>query len=185
MSESIKEHLSPELQLMAKKVGPYNQPATDLQSLELAEAPDKWDVRWLGLAKYISTFSKDPSTQVGAVLVKDRRVISLGFNGFPQGMSDDPALYANREEKYSRVVHGEVNALIFAGRQVDGATLYTWPFAPCDRCAVQMLQAGIRLFVFPRLAPDKEERWGVSLKRSKQFFHEVGAVWVELPQELV
>jgi len=196
----------------AKKVDVYTWPTTDLQDFEtpqaamdalqlqakildltpeelsreerkiLAVAEDKWDRRFVQLAQFISEWSKDPSTRVGAVITRDRRIVSTGYNGFPQGMSDDAALYANREEKYSRVIHGETNALIFANQSLEGATLHTWPFAPCDRCAVQMLQAGIRRFVFPKLSADKVERWGASMERSKLFFKECGATWVELPE---
>jgi dCMP deaminase len=141
---------------------------------------DKWDQRFLDLAKYISSWSKDPSTKVGAVITDHRRVVSLGFNGFPQGMNDDPALYENRDEKYSRVVHGEINALLFAQQSVRNHTLYTWPFAPCDRCAVQMIQAGISKFVFPALDLEKQERWKASLDRSKQFIKEAGLTYLEV-----
>ena len=98
-----------------------------------------WDKRFLALAQYVSTWSKDPSTKTGAVIVSGRRVVSLGYNGFPQGMPDLPVLYDDREEKYSRVVHCEINALLFAERTVRGCTLYTWPFLSCDRCFVQMV----------------------------------------------
>lgn len=141
---------------------------------------DKWDLRFLDLAKYISAWSKDPSTKVGAVIADYRRIVSLGFNGFPQGMSDNPALYENRDEKYSRVVHGEINALLFAQTSVRNHTLYTWPFAPCDRCAVQMIQAGISKFVFPALDLEKQERWKASLDRSKQFIKEAGLTYLEV-----
>ena len=65
---------------------------------------DKWDSRFLELAKLVSTWSKDPSTKTGAVIVRpDRSVASIGFNGFPVKMSDHQELYDNREEKYSRL----------------------------------------------------------------------------------
>ena len=94
----------------------------------------KWDVRFILMARFVSEWSKDPSTKTGAVIVRpDRSVTSVGFNGFPKNMPDDPALYANREEKYSRVVHCEINASIHSREPVAGYTLYTWPFASCDR----------------------------------------------------
>src|SRR5258706_5958775 len=107
----------------------------------------KWDARFLRLAKEISTWSKDPSTQTGTVIVRDHVIIGSGFNGFPTRMRDDPELYADREQKYSRIVHCEVNAMIFASEPLTGAMLYTWPFLSCDRCAVQMIQAGIAGFI--------------------------------------
>ena len=143
---------------------------------------EKWNLRFLALAQHISAWSRDPSTQCGAVIVRDdKRVVSMGFNGFPAGMPDDPALYEDRSEKYSRVLHAEVNALLFADRElVKGATLYTWPLACCDRCAVQAIQSGIRTFVFPKLPEELTSRWGASVAKTKQFYNEVGATWLEI-----
>lgn len=136
------------------------------------------------MAKLVSTWSKDPSTQTGAVIVRPNgTVASVGFNGFPKGMNDDPALYANREEKYSRVVHCEVNALIFSEGSVVGSTLYTWPFLSCDRCMVQMLQAGIKRFVAPVASLDGLSRWGAAFAKVKQYAAEVGVEVVEVSRE--
>src|SRR5260370_42252317 len=97
----------------------------------------KWDLRYLDMARLGSTWSKDPSTQTGAVIVRPNGTVAgVGFNGFPKGMSDDPALYANREEKYSRIVHCEVNALLFSGGSVQGATFSTCAFLNFGRCMV-------------------------------------------------
>ena len=83
----------------------------------------KWDKRFLDLSQLISSWSKDPSTKVGAVVVDDdRRVISLGYNGFPRGVSDDERL-DNRESKYKIVTHAEANALLFASESLKGYTI--------------------------------------------------------------
>lgn len=134
---------------------------------------EAWD-RWLlGLARYTSTASKDPSTKVGSVIARpDHSIVSLGFNGFPKGMPDTLELYADREQKYSRVIHAEMNALMFAGERLDGCTVYTWPMAPCDRCCVHLLQKGIRRFVFPQNVP---ERWRAAREKSILYLMEVGA----------
>lgn len=101
-----------------------------------------WDHYFLALAKLASSRSKDPSTQTGAVIVRsDHTLCSEGYNGFPKNMPDKPEWYADRNEKYSRVIHCEMNALLSSRERVDGYTLYTYPFASCDRCAVHMLQA--------------------------------------------
>jgi dCMP deaminase len=142
---------------------------------------DKWDIRFLEMAKLVSTWSKDPSTQTGAVIVRpDKTILSVGFNGFPKNMKDTPDLYANREVKYSRIVHCEMNALIHSPSSVVGATLYTYPFASCDRCAVHMLQAGIIRFVYPVLPEDKKERWGEALARTVAYFQEAGVQYTEI-----
>jgi len=139
----------------------------------------KWDRRFLRLARTVSRWSKDPSTQVGAVITSGNRLVSVGFNGFPQKMNDTGEFYEDRSAKYSRVVHAEINALIFAERVVAGYTLYTWPCGPCDRCTVQMIQAGISLFVFPECPAEQLSRWEQSLALSKTYIEEAGAKWRE------
>ena len=119
-----------------------------------------WDQRFMDLAATVASWSKDPSTKAGAVIVRgDKSIASVGFNGFPRTMRDDPDLYEDREKKYSRIVHCEVNALLHARERVEGYTLFTYPFMCCDRCVVQMIQAGIARFVFPKATPEQEERW--------------------------
>lgn len=142
---------------------------------------DKWDLFYLGMAQYVSTASKDPSTKTGAVIVApDNSVVSVGFNGFPKRMPDDDALYQDRETKYSRILHCEVNALIFAGRSIpDGSTLYTYPFMSCDRCVVQMLQAGILRFVAPTATSEQNERWGDAFAKTRKYILECGGELVE------
>jgi len=144
----------------------------------------KWDLRYLEMAKLVSTWSKDPSTKTGAVIVRPNGTVAgVGFNGFPKGMNDDPAIYANREEKYSRVVHCEVNALLFSGGPIEGSTLYTWPFLSCDRCMVQMLQGGIKRFVAPVSSLDGLTRWGAAFERVKSYAKEAGVEVVEISRE--
>lgn len=142
----------------------------------------KWDLRFLELAKLVSTWSKDPSTQTGAVIVRpDNTLVSVGFNGFPQNMPDTPEDYANREVKYSKIVHCEVNAVLFADRlALKGATLYTHPFISCDRCFVQMLQAGITRFVAPKATEEQNTRWGPAFDKVRQYAKEAGVELVEV-----
>lgn len=141
---------------------------------------NKWDIRFMDMAKLVSTWSKDPSTQTGAVIVRpDRTIASVGFNGFPVGMTDTAERYADREQKYSRIVHCEMNALLHAGESVKGCTLYTFPFASCDRCCVHMLQAGIKDFVAPILPAHLEERWLESINKTKSYMLECGANFTE------
>ncbi len=105
---------------------------------------NKWDRRFLLLAKQISTWSKDPSTQVGAVLVRPNKTIcSVGFNGFPAGFNDSPKLYNDRELKYKAVKHAEENAILFSSEPIDGYTMYVYPLAPCSLCAGDMAQKSI------------------------------------------
>lgn len=113
-----------------------------------AVVKDKWHARFLRLAEHVATWSKDPSTKVGAVIVGDRRkVLGLGYNGFPRGVVDSGERYGDRPTKYQLVVHAEVNAILNAGQSVEGATLYTWPLPPCNECAKVVIQSGIKRIV--------------------------------------
>ena len=136
---------------------------------------DKWDHRFLALAKHISNWSKDPSTQVGAVIThtRSKRVVSMGFNGFPAGVEDNRERLDDRDTKYEMVVHAEQNALMFAGDRAEGCTLYVHPLPPCARCAVMIIQAGIKRVVCDQ--PDFDhQRWGEAAKIADTLFREAG-----------
>jgi dCMP deaminase len=122
---------------------------------------EKWDSRFLELAKHISEWSKDPSTKVGCVVVgEDREIRSTGFNGFPRGIEDDSDRLEDREKKYPLICHAEENAIMHAARigiSLKGNTAYiSWP--PCSRCARSLIQAGVNEVVFPT-GVDVPERW--------------------------
>ncbi len=138
-----------------------------------------WDNRYLQLAQLVSTWSRDPSTQTGAVITNEKhRVVSLGFNGFPQNIADDDRLQ-QRTVKYEIIVHAEVNALIFAGQTLEGCTLYSYPFLSCSRCASVMIQAGIKRAVAPVIPPPLKDRWEENLELSKSLFAEAGVAVIE------
>lgn len=143
---------------------------------------DKWDLRFLAMASLVASWSKDPSTKTGAVLTDHQIVLGVGFNGFPRAMQGVQEDGVSRDEKYSRIVHCEVNAAIFARPVPLGATLYTWPFLSCDRCAVQMLQMGVRRFVAPRATTEQADRWEVAFRRTRQYIEECGGTVVEVPR---
>ena len=130
----------------------------------------KWDNRFLELAKLIGSWSKDPSTQVGAVIVDDNnRIVSIGFNGFPKGIKDSEKRLFEREEKYAIIVHAEANALMFANKSVEGCTIYTWPFEPCSRCAGLIIQSGIKRVVS---VVHPEKKWEKNFTISRKLFKE-------------
>lgn len=142
------------------------------------------DKYFVELAKMIASRSKDPSTKTGAVIVDPvGRIVSTGYNGFPREMPDDSETYADREQKYSRIVHCEMNALIFAQRNLNGCTLYTWPFLSCDRCAVHMLQAGIVRFVSPKCPEALKERWEPMFQKTRKYITECGKTFDEIDEE--
>ena len=112
----------------------------------------KWDLRFLDLASHISNWSKDPSTQVGCVIVgADREIRSTGFNGFPRGIDDDEGRLTDRAKKYPLICHAEENAIMHAARigmpLKDCVAYVTWP--PCCRCARSLIQAGVAEIVYP------------------------------------
>lgn len=139
----------------------------------------KWDTRYLTLANLISTWSKDPSSKIGAVIVGDRgQVLSQGYNGFPRGVRDDlEPRWTEKEWKYKFVVHAEMNAIYNAaynGAQLDGSSIYVWGLPVCNDCAKGIIQSGIRRVVMPGKLEEYPERWQESFKLSAQMFKEAG-----------
>lgn len=130
-----------------------------------------WDRWFLGLCEYTASASKDPSTKVGSVIVRpDRTVASVGYNGFPRGVEDSPALLGDRAQKYPRMVHAEMNAILAAHERLAGYTLYVHPFWPCPSCAGAIIQAGIKRVVTQRgVIPEQwREPFEISLDMLKQ-----------------
>ena len=112
-----------------------------------------WDEYFMGVALLAAQRSKDPNTQVGACIVdKSKRILSTGYNGFPQGCSDDEFPW-NRDEakgdtKYQFVVHAELNAILNAsGKNLFGSTVYVALF-PCNECAKAIIQSGIKEVIY-------------------------------------
>jgi dCMP deaminase len=132
---------------------------------------EKWDLRFIELAKQVASWSHDPSTKVGSVITDGKRVVSLGYNGFPCGVLDSDDRLNDRELKYKLTVHAETNAVLFANRDLRGLTIYNWPFMPCSACAGAVIQAGIKRVVAPVY---DNPRWVESFNLSKQMFTEAG-----------
>lgn len=128
-----------------------------------------WDYRFLDLAKFVSDWSKDPSTKVGAVIADhNNRIVSIGYNGFPAGLEDDKRLN-DRETKYKIIVHAEANAILFSNTNLFGCTLYTYPFQPCSRCAGLIIQSGIKKVISPK---NNIARWESDFNLSKALLEE-------------
>ena len=111
-----------------------------------------WDEYFMGLAHLSAMRSKDPSTQVGAVIVdQEHKVVGIGYNGLPIGCSDDEFPWDREggmlETKYAFVVHAELNAILNSTRDLHGCTLYVSLF-PCNECAKAIIQSGIRKIVY-------------------------------------
>lgn len=147
-------------------------------------AVSAWDRRFLGLARHVAAWSKDPSTKTGAVIVDSQnRVVSLGYNGLPRGVADTDARLRDRATKYKMIVHCERNAILFARQPLTGCTLYTWPFQSCAPCAAMVIQSGITRCVAPAASPDLLSRWADDCDIAQQMFAEAGVVLDVRPLE--
>jgi dCMP deaminase len=133
---------------------------------------NKWDKRFLDLAEHISQWSYDPRTKVGAVIVDDKkRVVSMGYNGFPRGVQDLESRYEDRPTKHLFVCHAERNALDNAPHSVEGCAMYVI-LLPCGECAKSIIQTGISKVVTYK--PDRADtfNWNITL----DMFNEAGII---------
>jgi len=111
-----------------------------------------WDEFFIGVAKLAAQRSKDPNTQVGACIVdSDNRILGTGYNGMPNGCSDDELPWESKGEKkdvkYSYIVHAELNAILNSSVSLKGCTIYVGLF-PCNECAKAIVQSGIKEVVY-------------------------------------
>ncbi len=135
----------------------------------------KWDQRFFKLAQHVAEWSKDPSTQVGAVIVdSQRRVVSLGYNGFPRGVQDTQERLNDKPTKYKFVVHAEANAILNAETPVDGCVLFATK-SPCSECVKLLIQAGIVGVVAP--PPSSDEPWATDAEFSRTMLAEADVSW--------
>lgn len=138
----------------------------------------KWDARFLNLAATVAEWSKDPSTKVGAVIVRpDRTIASLGYNGFPRGVADD---YQDRDHKLLRTVHAELNAILSAREPLVGCSIFVTPLCPCSNCAAAIIQSGITRVVW-RSEVERPE-WRASFEASAEMFLAAGITASYYPQ---
>lgn len=138
-----------------------------------------WDEYFMGVAHLSGMRSKDPSTQVGACIVdRGNKILSMGYNGFPSGCSDDDFPWEREgeelETKYPFVTHSELNAILnYRGGSLEGTKLYVSLF-PCNECAKAIIQAGIKTVVY-----DSDKYQGTpSNEASKRMFDAAGVAYV-------
>lgn len=145
----------------------------------------KKNLRFLYLAQHVAQWSKDPSTKTGCVVVRpDATVAAVGYNGFPMDIKDSQELLNNREEKYKRTIHCEMNAILSARERLNGYTLYNFPGQSCHRCAVHIIQTGIVRVVSPRIENEFTERWKEQTKLAEELFAEAGVEVVYIKMEV-
>lgn len=128
----------------------------------------------IGMAKHVAKLSKDPSTQVGAIIVdQKRRLVSAGYNGFARGVKDKDSRLLDRDVKLRLTLHAEKNAILFAGRDLDGCTIVvTHPC--CAQCAAQVIQSGIKHVIWSKPEPEFFARWGEDYALAMAQFQEAG-----------
>lgn len=143
-----------------------------------------WDEYFMGLAHLSAKRSKDPSTQVGAVIVSnDHRVVGIGYNGFPNGCSDDEFPWDREGEfaqtKYPFVVHAELNAILNSNADLRGCSIYVSLF-PCNECAKAIIQSGISRIVY------ESDKYADTdgTKASKRMLKAAGVQLKQLPYQM-
>ena len=140
-----------------------------------------WDEYFMGVAMLSSMRSKDPNTQVGACIVnEDRKIVGVGYNGFPTGCCDDDLPWEREGEwidtKYPYVCHAELNAILNSiGGNLKGCTLYVALF-PCNECAKAIIQSGIKKIIY--LSDKYADTDGT--KASKRMLSEAGVEFTQL-----
>lgn len=140
---------------------------------------EKWDLRFMELAKHYAGWSKDPAVAVGAVVVDSlNRQLGQGYNGFPRGVNDDPERYANTEEKLQLVVHAELNAILNCTLSPRGATLYVYPRPPCPECTKAIIQSGIKRVVLS--SEQGSKKWAEAFQRHSMLMLDEAGVGVSI-----
>ena len=139
-----------------------------------------WNQYFMGVSLLSAQRSKDPNTQVGACIVNnDNRIISVGYNGFPNGCDDDKMPWEREGDmintKYAYVVHAELNAILNAKTSLSGSKIYVALF-PCNECAKAIIQSGIREVVY---LSDKYSETD-AVKASKKMFSAAGVKLTQL-----
>lgn len=137
-----------------------------------------WDELYMGIAELSSKRSKDPRTQIGACIINDRkRIVSIGYNGFPDGCSDDEFSW-EREDKHDYVIHAEINAILNAERSLRGCVLYLYSgrgYYPCSKgCAQAIIQAGIKEVVLNHIGVDPAMKAKYKGNATKKMFDAAG-----------
>lgn len=134
-------------------------------------------MKYMKLAREVSSWSKDPSSQIGAIAIGEHgQVLAQGYNGFPRGVRDDMNRYLNREIKYDFIVHAEMNCIYnasFNGVSLKNSTIYVHGLPVCHECAKGIIQVGAKRVITdtPNLSG---ERWFDSCQKATDMFMEVG-----------
>ncbi len=155
---------------------------TGIPGSTVPSVPKNWDQRFLHMARQVAAWSKDPSTKVGAVAVRDRRILATGYNGLPAGVMDSRERMTDRNLKLAMTVHAEVNLVAFAARNgvcLAGSAVYIWPLPACSQCAATLIQADVARVVVPDFP--EPLRWAESFQLGRIMFSEASITLERIP----
>ena len=143
---------------------------------------NKWDKRYMELAKQVGTWSKDPSKQIGAIAIGSKgQVLAQGYNGFPRGIDDNESRLNTKETKYKYVVHAEMNLIYnatFNGISLNGSTVYVSGLPVCSECAKGLIQVGVKQIVMSKDSLEgADEKWLDSFELTIALLNEAGIHW--------
>ena len=141
----------------------------------------KWADRYMKLAQVISTWSKDPSTKVGAIVVgHNGEILSQGYNGFPRKIKDTNNRLNNRSKKYKYIIHAEMNAIFNAslnGVSLQNSSIYIYGLPICHECAKGIIQVGIKKVIIHKQIKDN---WQESCQIAQEMLIEAGVTIIEI-----
>lgn len=135
---------------------------------------EKWQKRFMELAIHISSWSKDPTRRIGAVIVnKNKHVVSMGYNGLPAGIKDNKRLL-NKEFKRAVSLHAEEGAILNAKCDLQGCSLFVYGLCCCSHCAALIIQSGIKEVYYKLSDRGESEHWKENIKLAKSLLKEAG-----------
>ena len=142
----------------------------------------EWDQYFMAIANIVKSRSKDPVTKVGACIVKNNKIISTGYNGFPNGLDDNKYPWSKEDidetkNKYYYVVHAELNAILNAEQSVKDSTIYVTLF-PCNECAKAIIQSGIKKVIYYTRPIYKNEESEAKIRAVQKMFDDAGVIYI-------
>lgn len=147
----------------------------------LKKKMNKWNDRFMGIAQYVATWSKQKHP-IGAVIVgKDRNIISTGYNGFPNKIKDTAARLKEKALSRDLCIHAEQNAILHAKCDLTGCSLYVYGYMCCSKCALLIIQSGISKIYYKDLPGHVvSEFWRQDFELSKSLLKEAGVKLIQM-----
>lgn len=135
-----------------------------------------WDKRFMQMAELIGSWSKDTSHKIGAVIVdNEKRIVSTGFNGFAKNIKDSKYRLTTKEVKRSLMLHAEVNAILYAKRDLKNCTIYVYGLPCCCNCASTIIQSGIKKVIYKNTRNGGvSDYWRENINTALALFKEAG-----------